>query len=139
MTYVLSASIILIITWMIFGGRALLYLLSLIPSAVFCNSGHYIYATMFAFIMLYLTFINNGSLNNKKRGKIKYYQLLLILPIAALPLIKLLKSPTIIQASEPTESLLIITTASILIVFIIASSTMAVGMKRIKGDKDVYE
>lgn len=135
--FILISFLVLMLLWTIFNSRYVLYALSFSPSIVFFAYDSYLYGTVMAFLMLYFI-INHLELErDSKNGKL-YKKIIAGILFATLPVMAKLAS-TVTNPKESNGAVMIAIVSGIVITFVAASISLAAGMKRIKGDKNIHE
>ncbi len=138
MNYILISFIIIMLWWLIFGGRYTIYILLLLAPAIFFAYGQYLYGTVTGFLMYYLTLVRlEQTKNNVAHSKI-YKKLIVGLIFASVPLLARF-TPFLTVPEMNNDPIILAVVTSIIIVFVTASIALTAGMKRIKGDKEVHE
>jgi len=135
MTYILISFLSLMLLWMIFDSRYLLYALAFWPSIIFLVDKHYLYAIVSAFLMFYFVSHKDDEVHANRR--VNYMAVLAGLMLAGLIITVYFTSGSVNKNNEDT--LITVIASAIVTTFVAASACIAVGMKRTKGDKDIHE
>jgi hypothetical protein len=113
------------------------YALSFSPVIVFFAYNNYLYGTVMAFLMLYFI-INHLELEqNSKNGKL-YKKIIAGILFSTLPVMAKLAT-MVTHPKESNDAIMIAIVSGVVIAFVAASISLAAGMKRIKGDKNIHE
>jgi hypothetical protein len=107
-----------------------------LPIVIFAFTGNYIYASSTALLMFFFMNVDTFEQKNKKQSSIK--PLIFAIAISTLPIAIYFSSKRIASSDSP-NSIFISIILGLLIVFVAASSVIGAGIKRTKGDKNIYE
>ena len=137
MTYILISFLALMLWWLVFGGRYVIYALSFFPSLIFFVCNNYLYGTVMAFLTFYLIINHLEQEQEDSKGKI-YKKAIAGSLFASLPVITRFTA-TLTEQKESGDGIMIAIVSGVIIAFVAASIVLASGMKRTKGDKNIHE
>lgn len=136
MTYILVSFLLLMSCWLIFGQKIFLYAIACLPAGIFIFTGNYIYASITGLLMFFLMNTETFEQKNKKQNIVK--PLIFAVAVSALPIATYFSSKRTTSSDSP-NSIFISIILGLLLVFVAASSVIGAGVKRTKGDKNIYE